>query len=93
MGALSRKGGPAQTMANIQKVIAEVRSTYGVKSVGAEGFCWGGHYVAALLGVVPCVSWEPACPCCLRLWCSCMRLLEWLHACWRLQERVVLKQA
>ena len=56
MGALSRKGGPAQTMANIQKVIAEVRSTYGVKSVGAEGFCWGGHYVAALLGVVPCVS-------------------------------------
>ena len=43
-----------QTMVNIQKVIAELRSTYGVQSVGAEGFCWGGHYVVALLGATLC---------------------------------------
>lgn len=39
-----------QRFPETQAVVAELRRKYGVKSVGAEGFCWGGHYVVALLG-------------------------------------------
>ena len=34
----------------MKKLVAEVRTTYGVKSIGCEGFCWGGHYTTFLLG-------------------------------------------
>ena len=37
-------------MPEMKKVFAELRSEHGVKSLGAEGFCWGGHYVVACLG-------------------------------------------
>ena len=39
-----------QVLPAMKKLVAEVRTTYGVKSVGCEGFCWGGHYTTFLLG-------------------------------------------
>jgi dienelactone hydrolase len=42
-----------QVFPEVQAVVKELRGRSGIKKVGAEGFCWGGHYTAALLGLPP----------------------------------------
>lgn len=39
-----------QVFGEVKGVVDELKGKYGVKTVGAEGFCWGGHYTVALLG-------------------------------------------